>query len=1615
MATYTSKVYECSRSNATVTNGANSWVNEFSDPIELEPGDQVRVLGSFVNEASTGDSMEITEEFNSFNINFMPYIKGTTFATTDTTDDLLTLGQIASPAYSTDSFGIEPPTAFKIEQHFEGDTLTTDEFSSYLSKISTTGNRFGLTVPKDTNPTTDAGFNLDNQNLYNDPDITGTTKSEVGGDHLGRFQTDNQIANTWGSNLITGNYSDQFNDYSNFSNVSIPNDFLISSLCKKIILPVLKRFRTHDYNNYGSNLDYTFDDLVYNPPTNGSNGTLNGVPKPGYMIATVDIGNSAGWYDETGTAYLEQGHQFGMANLKAGVASVIGKVLAVRPIKHVTTDTMSTTGKTFIDIDCFEVYVYDCINPAQINKMTSYTAPAQTLTKANNPQVILEPALGQTKKLVRQVHGAPEYQLGYSPNPSFNHINGMFNEVKPQSLSMGGIPVANNYSNKTDATNTNKIGGAPLSSQFFTLQGEGEPTYQIGSDLTANELSEYDYGYGKYMGLSYLWSGSHTGTMIYETPSSETEIGGVGTYNLNDSNYRENSRTYIGKLANETCWEFKVENMKYVFDGVSQNDEAVEISMVSDNTSSWNFACGAIICCPPEEMERIVKGHYGSNTFDAVGTTIQTTGSAVGGTNTITLQDITGINATADDFGRTQYIGINGFQGNTQFLKILLVNAGVGLAGTITVDLPITTSFNNLAITINDPRTYLPRLWCPWTYQTNESGYNERHMKNNSYTTKIGLTNALATASGALSTLPTAFIERNEENRFDIGFLGTPTNWNWRQPYLPLKDAFKGVDPTTRINTSGNKIGTEITIETVTSNNPLVSVDYTAFCDRMPRYYSTPTGLKVVSPVPATDPNANLYAGAPYMWGGYNNCNISTHFQQPQTGDVALGLNNISTQGGAYIAILQGAVLPGIYTFPALNPTVDLADFYVFSDSKGNIALPTGLQVNVYTDNGALPGSITIKKRDGTAFTETLDTGTRLYLSPVQSQIGAGTDAVAWSADCLNVKEYNMKIKVSKGFYTNEHIAAEINKILHRSTADYESNDGIYNNTTNKFDVPTTVGIREQSLASENSLVNANFIHSYIPDLSYGFIPVTKNNSAKLNQTASSTEYSGTNNIKTYDTYDVNTNTWTFYPEWDLDNNSVGVDVKTMTGTPCGKHIKFYSVPYLTKTSHAAGQSTQLHLFRLKGGALNQTDFDTTGKTSEWNNKVSRCQNLEVINNGFYTGSFTEPVTGTTVAFTSQPAGIWRTRLARNLLTNGGGARIFAGANNATFQYSSIEDRLQFSNLYTPYRPHQSSNPDKTDFDIGDAIPAAIVNARRSGAIVSSITGLYITNLNADAINTINYGSDYFNNILYDTDSDTNIQTVGTTFLSQLGFSNTQVATFSNSLDLVDDPFTFINSAQFSGTTLTNRAKIDTAINASNPMVSNCTEIAPVRQFYAEVESDTVSAENPTTRGTDPFYLIGSDFPSTQFYGSTEGQHLPVIGICSRNFSAFNFVFDLGGSSITYTIDQKISLKSIKTEIYTSRLGTPGNLNDYSSVIYLVTKNKYVNQITQPQMVQEVAQILEQNATQQMVGAFYNQPQASYRIGIPPDAPKNYYDSEGSYYTDTTVTTDPFEDEFADN
>ena len=241
MAEYNSYAYECSRNNAKVLldEQGTEWINEFSEGIELEVGDQVRILGSFVNESSTGETIEVSAEDNSANITFSPYIKGTTFSTSDTNDDFMKLGDYAAPAFSTDSFGIEPPSTM---------LMNTGAVSPYIKSLddgTTTAvvNGFGTYFPRDT------------EEWYGDVSATGTDDLVLGGQLPGagtcnQWRGQSQASNTWGTNLITSQNTKNEHNYNRWKTMHIPNDFYISTLCKKLILPVFNEIRT------GNNLLY---------------------------------------------------------------------------------------------------------------------------------------------------------------------------------------------------------------------------------------------------------------------------------------------------------------------------------------------------------------------------------------------------------------------------------------------------------------------------------------------------------------------------------------------------------------------------------------------------------------------------------------------------------------------------------------------------------------------------------------------------------------------------------------------------------------------------------------------------------------------------------------------------------------------------------------------------------------------------------------------------------------------------------------------------------------------------------------------------------------------------------------------------------------------------------------------------------------------------------------------------------------------------------------------------------------------------------------------------------------------------------------------------------------
>ena len=172
-------------------------------------------------------------------------------------------------------------------------------------------------------------------------------------------------------------------------------------------------------------------------------------------------------------------------------------------------------------------------------------------------------------------------------------------------------------------------------------------------------------------------------------------------------------------------------------------------------------------------------------------------------------------------------------------------------------------------------------------------------------------------------------------------------------------------------------------------------------------------------------------------------------------------------------------------------------------------------------------------------------------------------------------------------------------------------------------------------------------------------------------------------------------------------------------------------------------------------------------------------------------------------------------------------------------------------------------------------------------------------------------------NILYDTQPNNVINSYGVSFLDALGYTEQQLQSITGNGILFNSiPYTFRNELVFNGNILRGNSKITPAINGSNPFANDCLNIPPVQQYFIQTDSDDFFANDPPQLGSSPYYFIGSDLPINHFFGNDTGTKLPVIGINARNFHSFGFSFDLGASSIEYTIDRNETITSISTAIY---------------------------------------------------------------------------------------------------
>ena len=277
MSTFQSEVYECARNTSSIKLGSDNseWINEFSSGIEVKKGDQVRILGSFVHEGSSGEEIEIAQD-SSVNISYCPYIIAATIGTADPTKNLIDIGQYADPAQSTDAFGIEPP-------------VRIDPNTEVLTNVA------------------NYQYPIDNTIAYGNPLATTATDQKFGLDRT-LWENQNDKAAVHGTNLKTNSFDPTENvnlqDYNNFSLRSVANELYISQIVKKFILPMATGHNNENGVIGAANLFYDYEPLL-DDAVDGEPGMFSGIPKPGMCFSTVDIGSTSGLYDDDGNAWRD--------------------------------------------------------------------------------------------------------------------------------------------------------------------------------------------------------------------------------------------------------------------------------------------------------------------------------------------------------------------------------------------------------------------------------------------------------------------------------------------------------------------------------------------------------------------------------------------------------------------------------------------------------------------------------------------------------------------------------------------------------------------------------------------------------------------------------------------------------------------------------------------------------------------------------------------------------------------------------------------------------------------------------------------------------------------------------------------------------------------------------------------------------------------------------------------------------------------------------------------------------------------------------------------------------------------------------------------------------------
>ena len=534
-----------------------------------------------------------------------------------------------------------------------------------------------------------------------------------------------------------------------------------------------------------------------------------------------------------------------------------------------------------------------------------------------------------------------------------------------------------------------------------------------------------------------------------------------------------------------------------------------------------------------------------------------------------------------------------------------------------------------------------------------------------------------------------------------------------------------------------------------------------------------------------------------------------------------------------------------------------------------------------------------------------------------------------WVEDLLYIKNFKTEIKPKPGYYNFNQVANDINDQLHFNYQDYQR----------KVGGNTTVGLRERQPGVSPNVINGNFVHSYLPDITFGFIPLTQElyeqNTTQFNE----------RDILTWRTNNIDS---LFESYSDRENNDVVTFVNNIDSS-----IDFYLIPATHNTAGSAGipddKTTQL--FRFNGAKLTAYT-NTNSMDHQAPSLINTMRSFDILNT-------VTDLDGKPNNLEKHVVGVtYQTRTAFNNFLCGGCVKSFVGAVNPTFKIDTNLNRMCFEYLYTPYRPATDDTGTALTLVSGQAVPSAIIDAFGSGGVTDSLSGIYIRDLVASQIDNVYQPADFLFDGTYNLTANYVITSID--LWNTLGFTKTQLDLFRDNSETL--PFVFWDRAFVMNNILFNEADLDTGVNATNPFYSYCSLVAPPLQFAVEVESDQVIADDVPLTLTTPFYLIGSDFPAKEYYGG-HGTKLPVVGICSRQFSSFGYVFDLSESSVTYTIEENLTITSIHTKIYNNDLSIPLNLGDKSSVIYVITKANYYKQLNE-QEIEQAAELAEEATIQ---------------------------------------------------